>query len=167
MQEAQKKHPPGPYIYTNLSVRVSRLRAGFRALDFHKRRVLPRFSRFFGAAKLVPAAPKMFKTTRFHAFFAIFESCRIRLFSCCFFEKNAKTTRFHAFLKARVRGSGLAFSSFSRDVSSETCQKPRVFTRFSRLFIRAVAASFFILVLIRFSSLFSKCCENHAFSRVF
>ena len=33
-------------IYTNLSVRVSRLRAHFRTLRFQKRHVLPRFSRF-------------------------------------------------------------------------------------------------------------------------
>ena len=75
--------------------------------------------------------------------------------------------RFHAFLKPRVRAFGLAFSSFPRARSFKTCRKPRVFTRFSRLSGRAVADSFFILVLIRFSLLSSKCCENHAFSRVF
>ena len=53
----------------------------FSAFRFQKRRVLPRFSRFSGHAKLLPAAPKMFKTTRFHAFFAIFGSCRICVFS--------------------------------------------------------------------------------------
>ena len=75
--------------------------------------------------------------------------------------------RFHAFLKPRVRAFGLAFSSFPRARSFKTGRKPRVFTRFSRLSGRAVAASFFILVFIRFSLLSSKCCENHAFSRVF
>ena len=154
-------------IYTNLSVRVSEARTPFSAFRFQKHRVLPRFSRFSGHFAGLSAAPNAFETTRFHAFFAIFASSRNRRFSWRFFEKVAKTTCFHAFLKARVGGSGLAFSSFSRDVSSETCQKPRVFTRFSRFSDRVVAASFFILVLIRFSSLFSKCCENHAFSRVF
>ena len=120
--------------------------AGFRASDFQKHRVLPRFSRFFGAFAGRLAREKSSKTTRFIALFAFLAFFGNSTFSCSFFRKSCENHAFYrAFGAARLRFRVRFFVVFARSLFKKVVKT----TRFPAFF----AFPRPLLFHIRFSSL--------------